>query len=276
MSNDSPEIANNIEADGIRTNYHDTGSGEPVMLIHGSGPGVTAWANWRLAIPALAERYRVIAPDMLGFGYTDRPANVTYNLDTWLGHTVAFMDALGLDKVNLVGNSFGGALSLALTIRHPERVSRLVLMGAAGVSFELTPGLDTAWGYEPSVENMRALLDLFAYDRSLVTDELAELRYKASVQPGFQEAYASMFPAPRQRWIDMLASDEDDIRAIDQRTLVIHGREDRILPLATSLRLAELIRRSELHVFGCCGHWTQIEHAARFNKLVSDFVASPA
>ncbi len=276
MSNDSPEIANNIEAGGIRTNYHDTGSGEPVMLIHGSGPGVTAWANWRLAIPALAERYRVIAPDMLGFGYTDRPANVTYNLDTWLGHTVAFMDALGLDKVNLVGNSFGGALSLALTIRHPERVSRLVLMGAAGVSFELTPGLDTAWGYEPSVENMRALLDLFAYDRSLVTDELAELRYKASVQPGFQEAYASMFPAPRQRWIDMLASDEDDIRAIDQRTLVIHGREDRILPLATSLRLAELIRRSELHVFGCCGHWTQIEHAARFNKLVSDFVASPA
>jgi 2-hydroxymuconate-semialdehyde hydrolase len=276
MSNDSPEIANNIEADGIRTNYHDSGSGEPVMLIHGSGPGVTAWANWRLAIPALAERYRVIAPDMLGFGYTDRPANVTYNLDTWLGHTVAFMDALGLDKVNLVGNSFGGALSLALTIRHPERVSRLVLMGAAGVSFELTPGLDTAWGYEPSVENMRALLDLFAYDRSLVTDELAELRYKASVQPGFQEAYASMFPAPRQRWIDMLASDEDDIRAIDQRTLVIHGREDRILPLATSLRLAELIRRSELHVFGCCGHWTQIEHAARFNKLVSDFVASPA
>ena len=276
MSNDSPEIANNIEADGIRTNYHDTGSGEPVMLIHGSGPGVTAWANWRLAIPVLAERYRVIAPDMLGFGYTDRPANVTYNLDTWLGHTVAFMDALGLDKVNLVGNSFGGALSLALTIRHPERVARLVLMGAAGVSFELTPGLDAAWGYEPSVENMRALLDLFAYDRSLVTDELAELRYKASVQPGFQEAYASMFPAPRQRWIDMLASDEDDIRAIDQRTLVIHGREDRILPLATSLRLAELIRRSELHVFGCCGHWTQIEHAARFNKLVSDFVASPA
>lgn len=276
MSNDSPEIANNIEADGIRTNYHDTGSGETVMLIHGSGPGVTAWANWRLAIPTLAERYRVIAPDMLGFGYTDRPANVTYNLDTWLGHTVAFMDALGLDKVNLVGNSFGGALSLALTIRHPERVSRLVLMGAAGVSFELTPGLDTAWGYEPSVENMRALLDLFAYDRSLVTDELAELRYKASVQPGFQEAYASMFPAPRQRWIDMLASDEDDIRAIDQPTLVIHGREDRILPLATSLRLAELIRRSELHVFGCCGHWTQIEHAARFNTLVADFLSVPA
>ena len=275
MSNDSPEIANNIEADGIRTNYHDTGSGEPVMLIHGSGPGVTAWANWRLAIPVLAERYRVIAPDMLGFGYTDRPANVTYNLDTWLGHTVAFMDALGLDKVNLVGNSFGGALSLALTIRHPERVARLVLMGAAGVSFELTPGLDTAWGYEPSVENMRALLDLFAYDRSLVTDELAQLRYKASIQPGFQEAYASMFPAPRQRWIEMLASDEDDIRAIEQRTLVIHGREDRILPLATSLRLAELIRRSELHVFGCCGHWTQIEHAARFNTLVADFLSVP-
>lgn len=269
--NDNPEIARTISAGGIATNYHDRGEGQPVMLIHGSGPGVTAWANWRLCIPVLAERYRVIAPDMVGFGYTERPANVTYNMDMWVQHTIDFLDAMKLDQVDLVGNSFGGALSLALTIRHPDRVRRLVLMGAAGVPFELTPGLGAAWGYEPSVENMRKLLDIFAYDRNLVTDELAQLRYEASIRPGFQEAFSAMFPAPRQRWIEMLASADDDIRAVKHDTLIIHGREDKILPLSCSLRLFELIERAELHVFGRCGHWTQIEHNQRFNMLVADF-----
>lgn len=273
MTTTHPEIANTIDAGGIKTNYHDIGKGVPVLLIHGSGPGVTGWANWRLTIPALAQYYRVLAPDMVGFGYTERPHDVAYNLDTWVRHAVDFLDAVGLEQVNLVGNSFGGALSLALTIRHPERVSRLALMGSAGVPFTLTQGLDDVWGYEPSVANMHKLLDIFAYDRGLVNDELAELRYKASIQPGFHEAYSSMFPAPRQRWIDMLASDEDEIRKIKQPTLVIHGREDRILPMSNSLRLLELIERAELHVFGRCGHWTQIEHTARFNALIIDFFA---
>jgi 2-hydroxymuconate-semialdehyde hydrolase len=270
---DNPEIANTIDAGGVATNYHDRGQGRPVMLIHGSGPGVTAWANWRLCLPVLAEQYRVIAPDMVGFGYTERPAGITYKLDMWVRHTVDFLDALGLEQVDLVGNSFGGALSLALTIRHPARVRRLVLMGSAGVPFALTPGLDAAWGYQPSVENMRKLLDLFAYDRTLVTDELAQLRYEASIRPGFQEAFSAMFPAPRQRWIEMLASPDDDIRAIEHQTLIIHGREDQILPLSSSLRLFELIDRAEMHVFGRCGHWTQIEHNQRFNLLVADFFA---
>lgn len=279
MSEAQPEIAKTIDAGGIQTNYHDIGSGDvgggtPVVLIHGSGPGVTAWANWRLTIPALASQYRVIAPDMVGFGYTARPAGVRYTLDTWVRHAIDFLDALELNQVNLVGNSFGGALSLALTIRHPRRVKRLALMGSAGVPFTLTRELDEVWGYEPSVENMRKLLDIFAYDRSLVNDELADLRYRASIRPGFHEAFSSMFPAPRQRWVDMLASDENDIRGVAQDTLLIHGREDRILPMSNSLKLLALIERAELHVFGRCGHWTQIEHTARFNKLIADFFAA--
>ncbi|MGE0482581.1 MAG: alpha/beta fold hydrolase [Gammaproteobacteria bacterium] len=268
----NPEIGRAIDAGGIRTNYHDLGQGRPVVLVHGSGPGVTAWANWRLTMPALAAQRRVIAADMVGFGYTERPAGVVYNLDTWVAHALAFLDALGLDKVDLVGNSFGGGLSLALAIRHPGRVRRLVLMGAAGIEFELTPGLDAVWGYTPSIANMRALLDIFAFDRSLVSDDLARLRYEASIRPGIQEAYAAMFPAPRQRWITMLANAEADIAAIPHETLVVHGREDAVVPPANSLRFAELIPRAQLHLFGRCGHWTQIEHAARFNQLVANFL----
>jgi len=90
MTNSNPEIGRSIDAGGIQTNYHDIGQGEPVLLIHGSGPGVSAWANWRLNIPALAEKLRVLAPDMVGFGFTERPAGIQYNMDTWIKHALIF------------------------------------------------------------------------------------------------------------------------------------------------------------------------------------------
>lgn len=269
----NPEIAHRIEAAGIQTNYHDQGSGEPVLLIHGSGPGVSAWANWRLTLPALAQQFRVIAPDMAGFGFSERQPDAVYNMDSWVAQAVGLLDALGLEKASVVGNSFGGALALALAIRHPERVSKLVLMGSVGVPFAITDGLDRVWGYQPSLANMKALLDIFAHDRALVTDELAGLRYQASIRPGFQESFARMFPAPRQQWVDAMASRLDDIRALPHPTLIIHGRDDKVIPLQNAYDLLGLIDHAELHVFGRCGHWTQIEHAATFNTLVGQFLA---
>ena len=272
----NPEVAHAIVAAGIRTNYHDMGSGDPVLLIHGSGPGVSAWANWRLVMPALSERARVIAPDMVGFGYSERPEGFVYGMDAWVRQAVGLLDALGIERADLVGNSFGGGLALALAIRHPERVRRLVLMGSVGVPFQITPGLDAVWGYTPSFENMRAIMDCFAWDRALVNDELARLRYEASIRPGFQESFAAMFPAPRQRWVDALASAEQDIRGLPHETLIVHGREDRVIPLSNAYTLAEWIAKAQLHVYGRCGHWTQIEHAARFARLVGDFLAEAA
>lgn len=267
------EIGKTILVDGVATNYHDLGSGNPVVLIHGSGPGVTAWANWRLVFPQLSNNRRVIAPDMIGFGFTQRPVNNSYSLDCWIEHLIGFIDALKLDCIDLVGNSFGGGLALAFTIKYPERVRKLVLMGAACVSFPLTEGLDRAWGYTPSLKNMRELMSLFAYDRSLVTDELVQLRYQASIQPGFQEAFAAMFPSPRQRWIEALSSTEEAIRSVRQPALVLHGREDNIIPLQSSLTLAQWLDNVQLHVFGRCGHWTQIEQTDRFCQLVENFLA---
>jgi len=275
--NSNSEISQSISTGGFATNYHDVGTGAPVLLIHGSGPGVSAWANWRLLLPVLAQTRRVIAPDMRGFGFTERPANPAdssaYSMAAWVQQAVDLLDALKIEQADLVGNSFGGALALALAISHPKRVRRLVLMGSVGVPFEITSGLDAVWGYTPSLATMRGLLDIFAYNPALATDELAALRYQASIQPGFQEAFAAMFPAPRQRWVDAMASPEAAIRALPHQTLVVHGREDRVIPLSNSLTLANWIERAQLHVFGQCGHWTQIEHAARFAQLVENFLA---
>ncbi len=276
MSAADPEIAQRVVAGGIATNYHDVGQGPAVLFIHGSGPGVSAWANWRLTIPALSGSYRIVAPDMVGFGFSDRPEGVAYRKETWVRQAIGLLDALKIEKAHVVGNSFGGAIALAMAIAHPDRVGRLVMMGSAGVPFPITDGLDAVWGYEPSFETMRKLLDIFAYDRSLVNDELAELRYRASIRPGFQESFSAMFPAPRQRWVDALASAEAEIRALPHETLIVHGRDDKVIPLANSLTLLDWIERSQLHVFGRCGHWVQIEHAARFAKLLDGFFAEAA
>ena len=270
--NTSPEIGSSINAGGILTNYHDQGEGAPVVLLHGSGPGVSAWANWRLVLPHLAQNFRTIAPDIVGFGFTERPEGISYDMETWLKHALGFLDAMEIDKAHVVGNSFGGALSVALAIHAPERVSRLVLMGSVGVEFELTEGLDFTWGYTPSLDNMRKLLDLFAYNRALVTDELAQLRYEASMRSGVQEAYAAMFPAPRQDGIRKICSQEADVKNIEHETLIIHGRDDLVIPVSCSEDLFRCIRNSQLHIFGNCGHWTQIEHNRRFNQLVTDFL----
>jgi 2-hydroxymuconate-semialdehyde hydrolase len=279
MNAPNPELGRRVRTGAFETNVLDAGGahgGTPVLFIHGSGPGVSAWANWRLVLPMLAEQRRVIAPDMVGFGFTERPAGIAYSMDAWVRQALDLLDALDLPKVDLVGNSFGGAVALALATRHPQRVRRLVLMGSVGVPFDITPGLDAVWGYTPSLDAMRRLLDIFAYSRALVTDELAQLRYQASIRPGFQESFAAMFPAPRQRWVDAMCSPEADVRRLPHETLVIHGREDQVIPLANSLTLANWIPRAQLHVFGQCGHWTQIEHAARFARLVGDFLAEAA
>lgn len=273
MTASSPEIARTVDVRGVATNYHDVGTGDPVLLIHGSGPGVTAWANWRLTMPALARRMRVVAPDVPGFGYTERTGTVRYDLDGWTDHLVAFVEALDLPRVHVVGNSFGGALGLSLATRRPDLVDRLVLMGSVGVAFDITPGLDAVWGFEPSLASMRKLLDVFAHDRSLVSDELAASRLEAATRPGVQEAFGAMFPAPRQRSVDALTIDEDLVRGLDRPVLLVHGRDDRVIPLANSLRLLELIDQAQLHVFGRCGHWVQIEHATAFNRLVGDFLS---
>ena len=274
MSN--PEIGKQVQLGRVATNYHDIGDGPPVLLIHGSGPGVSAWANWRLPIGALSQDFRCLAPDMAGFGYSTVPQGYEFSRENWLDQLVGFLDAVGVEQVHVIGNSFGGSMALALAIAHPERVGKLVLMGSVGVPFELTDGLDAVWGYEPSIPNMAAIMRIFAYNQGLVGEDLVRMRYEASARPGVQESYAAMFPAPRQRWVEAMAHSEADIRAIPHKTLLVHGRDDKVIPLQTSLTLNQWILDSQLHIYGRCGHWTQIEFAAPFSRLIAEFLGDAA
>jgi 2-hydroxymuconate-semialdehyde hydrolase len=271
----NPEIGQSVAVEGINTNYIEAGSADapPLILIHGSGPGVTAFANWQGVMPKLAETFHVYAPDMVGFGYTDCPPEIEdFTLDLWVDHIEGFMDALGIAKAHFIGNSFGGALALALAARRPERVDRFVLMGAAGLNFPISQGLRAVWGYTPSPENMRKLMETFAFNAGLVTDAIVQSRYEASIRPRAQENFARAFPEPRQEKLSALATPEDDVRQIKHPSLIVHGREDVIVPVTVASRFSALLPNSELHIFGGCGHWTQIEKKDRFLDVVIPFL----
>ncbi|KIL45129.1 alpha/beta fold hydrolase [Jeotgalibacillus soli] len=263
-----------INAGGIQTHYHESGEGEPILLIHGSGPGVSAWANWRLVFPILSEEYKLYAPDVVGFGSTERPKNNDYSVDIWVNHMISFIETMNLEKISIIGNSMGGALALHIANRRPDLVKKLILMGSVGIEFPISEELDAVWGYEPSIENMRELISIFSYDQSAArNDDLVKLRYEASIQKESKAAFKAMFPAPRQRQVDELALTEEQLREITVPVLLIHGREDRIIPLEkTSWRLSQIIPKAELHVFSECGHWTQIEKTQPFVNQVADFL----
>jgi pimeloyl-ACP methyl ester carboxylesterase len=214
----------------------------------------------------------VVALDLVGYGLTERPEDVIYSLRSWTDHVWAFVDALGLDRLSVVGNSLGGRIALAMAEDCPERLDRLVLMGAPGVGMTVTDGLKALRGYQPSLEAMRSLLTTyFAVDTSIITDELVKIRYEASAAPGAHEAYQAMFFDPRHTGND-LGITEEQVRAVTLPVLLVHGAQDKVVPPQVAWNMLNLLPDADLTVFARCGHWTQIERAHDFNATVANFL----
>ena len=272
--------AGQLDVAGVSTAVIDTGRprgavAPPVLLLHGSGPGVTATANWRPIIPALSASCRVIAPDQFGFGGTATGEQRTYGRTAWTDHALALLDTLELSTVDIIGNSMGGAIALSIAAARPDVVRRMVLMGSMGVAMALPDGLDAVWGYTPGMERMRQVIGLFAHDRDRITDELVELRYQASLDPPVRDSWEAMFPEPRQRWVDDLALSGVELAAIRAAVLLVHGRDDRVVPWrSSSAQLVDLLPDARLHVLSGCGHWAMIERTADFLAVVQPFLAA--
>lgn len=270
-----PAAGQTVEANGLRTNYHEMGEGPPVIFLHGSGAGVSGWENWHGVMPAFARRHRVLVPDIVGFGFTERQPDARYNIKVWVQHLLGFMDAMGVQQADLVGNSFGGALALAVALRNGHRVRRMVLMGTPAGEFEQRASSARSWYYQPSLENMAELLRTFPYDPAVITDEMVRLRHEVSLQAGGMDAYRKLFPEPGQAGeVKMVKGiPEQDLESIAAPVLVLHGRDDQRVPVECGLRIARRCPRADLLMFGQCGHWVQIERRDAFVQSAMSFLA---
>ena len=235
---------------------------------------MTAAANWRPVVPALGAERRVITADQLGFGGTAIGEPRAYGRAAWTAHALALLDTLGLRTVDIIGNSMGGAVALSMAVARPGAVRRIVAMGSMGVAMALPSGLDQVWGYAPGIGEMRHVIAPFAHNRELITDDLVELRYRASLDPPVRDSWAAMFPGPRQRWVDNLALSGAELASIRAPVLMVHGRDDRVVPWRPSSgQLIDLLPDSRLHLMSNCGHWTMIEKTAEFLAVVQPFLA---
>jgi len=269
------------QAGDLKLHYHEAGSGEPVVLLHGGGPGASAWSNFGRNLPVFADEYRTLLVDQPGFGQSDKP-EVTGQYFTFSADAlVNLLDTLGIERVHLVGNSLGGGTAVRFALRHPSRAARLVLMAPGGLGINVfapdpTEGVKRlgAFGAAPSREKLAAFLRTLVYDQSLVTDELVDERYAVAATTESLRAMASMgksFTSPASYEEGMLWREAYKLR---QRVLLVWGREDRVNPLDGALLALKTIQRAQLHVFGRCGHWAQLEKFAEFNRLTLDFLRS--
>lgn len=272
-----------VEVGGTVTHLNRAGAGkqEAILWLHGSGPGATGWSNWQYALPVFGEAYDCLAPDLIGFGASFHPDPPPTGMGKWMrlwvDQVLSLLDHLAIRRAHLVGNSMGGAGALHLLMEAPDRFGKVVLMGPAGAPVRLTAELDRVWGFyeDPSPGTMAQLIRWFAYDERVVGSQLgsiAQARFAAAMAPEVRRSYEAMFPRPRQEHLDQLVVPDGALARITHPVLLIHGRDDRIVPLDTSLYLLRRIPNSELHVFGRCGHWTQVEQRDRFHSLVWEFL----
>lgn len=272
-----------VQTPGGRVHYHEAGLPEavPVVLLHGGGPGATAWSNFGANVPVLAKHFRVIAIDQPGYGGSDI-GTVTAHYFTHAADAVAgLLDALGIDRVHLVGNSLGGGTATRFALRHPDRAGRLVLMGPGGLSVNVfapdpTEGVKRLMEFAappgPSKEKMAAFLRTLVYNPKMVTDALVEERYAAATRPEVARGMAAMgasFSDPARIEEGLLWREAHRLR---NEVLLLWGREDRVNPVDGALLAAKLIRRVQLHIFGGCGHWVQLEKFDEFNRLTIGFL----
>lgn len=269
-----------VQTEKWKIHYNEAGTGHPVVFIHGGGPGATGWSNFSQNIEVLQHKYRCLAIDMPGFGLSDpvTPSETNNPLALKL-----FLDALGIEKAALVGNSMGGAATLGFAVEYNDRITHIVTMGAAPVgqvNFTQPGGMMEGIKVlnetyqDPSPANFRRLLQVMVYDNSFVTDELLEQRSRnALARPEHLENRR----AGQGRGAPPLPTGPSVLQRltrVDTPALIIHGRDDRAVVLEASLEVATALKNSRLLVFNRCGHWAQLEHADEFTRQLDLFLSS--
>ncbi|WP_280414489.1 4,5:9,10-diseco-3-hydroxy-5,9,17-trioxoandrosta-1(10),2-diene-4-oate hydrolase [Nocardia carnea] len=265
----------------LKLHYHEAGvgNGPTIVLLHGGGPGASSWSNFSRNIPVLARDFHVIAVDQPGYGQSDKPTEHPQYFVHSASALKDLLDTLEItDRVHLLGNSLGGGASVRFALDYPDRAGKLILMGPGGLSTNLfapdpTEGvrLLSKFTYEPTRENIEAFLRIMVFDQSLVTDELIDERFESAKKPESIAAMRAMGKSFASADFEkgMLWRDAYKLR---QPTLLIWGREDRVNPLDGALVALKSVPRAQLHVFGGCGHWAQLEKFAEFNRLATDFL----
>jgi len=258
----------------VRIHYNEVGSGEPLICLHGAGPGASGWSNFRTNVNEFSEQYRTMLWDMPQYGKSEKMVIPGGRLTFISGILRQFMDQLGIEKARLVGNSMGGQVAIKLAIDAPERVEKLVVIGSTPVGQSLfcpmpLEGIKMIGSYYkgegPSPEKMRTLIQTLLYDSSFLTEEVLQERYESSLDPDVIRIMHDSAPSREDL--------SGQLHQVACPSLIVWGMDDRFGALDIGLLMLRTFQNARMHIFSHCGHWAQVEHADEFNRLVLDFLA---
>lgn len=273
-----------LETDQGVLRYHEAGDGPTLLMLHGSGPGVTGWRNFRGILPTFAEHFRCLVLELPNFGVSD-PVD-GHPMLTSPGAVTRFLDGLDIDSAHVIGNSMGGITALNVAMAQPDRTDRIVTVGGVGKNiFSASPSeginLLVEFTEDPTREKLEQWLYSMVHDPALITEELIEERWEHATDPATLEGARRMYgrevlkaglrmmeemPEP-QYWARL--------HTVRSSVLLTWGRDDRVSPLDMALVPMRTIPHAQLHVFPRCGHWTMIEQQEAFESVVLGFLTRP-
>jgi 4,5:9,10-diseco-3-hydroxy-5,9,17-trioxoandrosta-1(10),2-diene-4-oate hydrolase len=256
---------------GITMHYHEAGRGDRgvILFAHGSGPGASGWSNFKGNYPFFAEHgYRTIVPDTMGYGYSTKPEDGAFSLDDVAAQYKALLDALGVDRAIVVGNSQGGAIAITMALNYPTLVDKLVLMAPGGLERRETymemegikAMLRVLYKEGISKETMRKVFTLQLHDESQITDEVIEERYQVGMTQ-HKDNIARI----------RVANQEDRLSEIQCPVLCFWGADDKFCPPSGAPKIASACPNSRTMLIGNCGHWVMVEYKKLFNELTLKF-----
>lgn len=269
----APPRGATVEVDDLTIHYRDLGPADAertVVFVHGSGPGASGYSNFKGNTECLvAAGYRVIVPDLPGFGYSSKPTDIDYTSDFFRGALVGLLNAIGVNRCVLIGNSLGGAISIRTALDHPELIEKLVLMAPGGIeeleTYMAMPAMakmiSNFVGGALDRDGLKRVLETLVYDPVHVTDELVDERW-AILQDQPPEVLSRM----------IIPNMEGELENILCPVLGFWGVDDELLPASGGAKITQMCRPSRHIEIAECGHWVMVEHQRMFNAACLDFL----
>ena len=258
-------------SNGRHVHYHEAGRGPAVVFVHGSGPGGSGWSNFQGNYKELAQSgFRCLVPDLLGYGYSSKPEDVSYTLDYLTQGVLEFVDQLGLERFSLIGNSLCGAICIRIAVDYPERLNRMVLMAPGGIeSREVYMGMKGIRSmlraiFDPEGITLESMSKVFAkqlFDPSIISESLLEQRMRIA-----REQPQAVFATSR------VPNQSAELEKIKCPVLGLWGEDDQFCPISGAATLEHNIDNVTVKRFSNCGHWVMVEYEAVFNRIVREFL----
>ena len=255
-----------IDFEATHVHVWEGGTGYPILMLHGSGAGASIIGNFHRVLDTLAERYHVLAADLVGFGLSGRKTEEPYfDIDMWVRQADHLVSLMPDGPIGVIGHSLSGAITLKLAARNP-RVAKLLITGSMGSAFDTGDAVPTS-GWAPPADRaaLRKFVETLMFDPSVIAEHDLDHRWKILSQEGYAAYFGSMFSQSRQHYVDVSVVSEDELARIKTEIMMVHGKHDRSFPPhLTALKLAESLPQSDVMILSRCAHSVAVDRPEAF------------